>query len=411
MKKRLCVLLLTACLLAGTLSGCGEKRDLMQGVTPAAVSNTADTSGGAAAASGLALRLLRQEMETGEPNTLLSPLSILCAISMAANGAEGETLAQMESVLGLPVESLNAYLLTCRKALPKEKKCRVSLANSIWFRDDNSLTVKEDFLKTNAAWYNADLYQLPFDSAACKAMNNWVSKKTDGMIPEILREISPDAAMYLINALSFEAEWQTIYQETSIQDGVFTTEDGQQQTVPMMYSKEYSYLETEAATGFLKYYAGGDCAFAALLPKEGISLADCIDSLTGEQLHDLLKNPEPTEVRTAIPKFESTCETDLCDTLKALGMTDAFDWQLADFSGIGSSTEGNLTISQVLHKARITVDERGTKAGASTAVVMEPTSTPPSESRVVQLDRPFLYLLMDCQEQFPIFIGTVTTLE
>lgn len=411
MKKRLCVLLLTACLLAGTLSGCGGKRDLMQGVTPAAVSNTADTSGGAAAASGLALRLLRQEMKTGEPNTLLSPLSILCAISMAANGAEGETLTQMESVLGLPVESLNAYLLTCRKALPKEKKCRVSLANSIWFRDDNSLTVKEDFLKTNAAWYNADLYQLPFDSAACKAMNNWVSKKTDGMIPEILREISPDAAMYLINALSFEAEWQTIYQETSIQDGVFTTEDGQQQTVPMMYSKEYSYLETEAATGFLKYYAGGDCAFAALLPKEGISLADCIDSLTGEQLHDLLKNPEPTEVRTAIPKFESTCETDLCDTLKALGMTDAFDWQLADFSGIGSSTEGNLTISQVLHKARITVDERGTKAGASTAVVMEPTSAPPSESRVVQLDRPFLYLLMDCQEQSPIFIGTVTTLE
>lgn len=212
--------------------------------------------------------------------------------------------------------------------------------------------------------------------------------------------------MYLINALSFEAKWQTIYQEASIRDGVFTTEDGQQQTVPMMYSKEYRYLETGTATGFLKSYAGGNCAFAALLPKEGISLADFVDFLTGEQLHDLLANPETVEVRAAIPKFESTYETNLCDTLEALGMTDAFDGQLADFSGIGSSTEGNLPISQVLHKTRIAVDEKGTKAGAATAVVEAP-----SDPKEVLLDRPFLYLLIDCREQLPVFIGTVTTLE
>ena len=407
--KKLLPLFLCVCLLAGTLSGCGGKRDLMKGVSPAAVSDTAIPADGAGVASGLALRLLRQEMEDGE-NVLLSPLSILCALSMTANGARGETLAQMEQVLGLPVESLNAYLLTCRKALPDEKKCRVSLANSIWFKDDDSLTVEKDFLQTNAAWYDADLYQLPFDSAACKAINSWVSKETTGMIPEILQEISPDDAMYLINALSFEAEWQTIYQEASIRDGVFTTEDGQQQTVPMMYSKEYRYLETGTATGFLKYYDGKNCAFAALLPKEGITLGSCMDSLTGEQLHDLLASPESVEVWAGIPKFESTYETNLCDTLEALGMTDAFDGQLADFSGIGSSTEGNLTISQVLHKARIAVDEKGTKAGATTAVVVEPTEAP-SDPKEVLLDRPFLYLLVDCREQFPVFIGTVTTLE
>ena len=407
--KKLLPLFLCVCLLAGTLSGCGGKRDLMKGVSPAAVSDTAIPADGAGVASGLALRLLRQEMEDGE-NVLLSPLSILCALSMTANGARGETLAQMEQVLGLPVESLNAYLLTCRKALPDEKKCRVSLANSIWFRDDDSLTVEKDFLQTNAAWYEADLYQLPFDGAACKAINNWVSKKTGGMIPEILQEISPDAAMYLINALSFEAEWQTIYQEASIRDGVFTTEDGQQQTVPMMYSKEYRYLETGTATGFLKYYDGKNCAFAALLPKEGVSLGSCIDSLTGEQLHDLLASPESVEVWAGIPKFESAYETNLCDTLEALGMTDAFDGQLADFSGIGSSTEGNLTISQVLHKARIAVDEKGTKAGAATAVVEEPAEAP-SDPKEVLLNRPFLYLLIDCREQFPVFIGTITTLE
>ena len=407
--KKLLPLFLCVCLLAGTLSGCGGKRDLMKGVSPAAVSDTAIPADGAGVASGLALRLLRQEMEDGE-NVLLSPLSILCALSMTANGARGETLAQMEQVLGLPVESLNAYLLTCRKALPDEKKCRVSLANSIWFKDDDSLTVEKDFLQTNAAWYDADLYQLPFDSAACKAINSWVSKETTGMIPEILQEISPDDAMYLINALSFEAEWQTIYQEASIRDGVFTTEYGQPQDVQMMYSKEYRYLESGTATGFLKYYDGRNCAFAALLPKEGVSLAEYVDSLTGEQLHDLLANPETVEVNAAIPKFESSYETNLCNTLEALGMTDAFDGQLADFSGIGSSTEGNLTISQVLHKTRIAVDEKGTKAGATTAVVVEPTEAP-SDPKEVLLDRPFLYLLVDCQEQLPIFIGTVTTLE
>ena len=197
MNKKLLSLFLCACLLAGALSGCGGKRNLMQGITPAAVSDTADIPAGADAASDLALRLLRQEMETGASNVLLSPLSILCALSMTANGASGETLAQMEQVLGLPVESLNAYLLACRKALPDEKKCRVSLANSIWFRDDDSLTVEKDFLQTNAAWYEADLYQLPFDGAACTAINNWVSKETNGMIPEILQEISPDDAMLL----------------------------------------------------------------------------------------------------------------------------------------------------------------------------------------------------------------------
>ena len=300
--KKLLPLFLCVCLLAGTLSGCGGKRDLMKGVSPAAVSDTAIPADGAGVASGLALRLLQQEMEDGE-NVLLSPLSILCALSMTANGARGDTLAQMEQVLGLPVESLNAYLLTCRKALPDEKKCRVSLANSIWFKDDDSLTVEKDFLQTNAAWYDADLYQLPFDSTACKAINSWVSKETTGMIPEILQEISPDDAMYLINALSFEAEWQTIYQKASIRDGVFTTEDGQPQDVQMMYSKEYRYLESGTATGFLKSYDGRDCAFAALLPKEGISLTDFVDSLTGEQLHDLLANPETVELHAAIPKF------------------------------------------------------------------------------------------------------------
>ena len=118
--KKLLPLFLCVCLLAGTLSGCGGKRDLMQGVTPAVVSDIAAPADGAGVASGLSLRLLRQEMEDGE-NVLLSPLSILCALSMTANGARGETLAQMEQVLGMPVESLNAYRWPAERPSPTKK--------------------------------------------------------------------------------------------------------------------------------------------------------------------------------------------------------------------------------------------------------------------------------------------------
>ena len=234
------------------------------------------------------------------------------------------------------------------------------------------------------------------------------------MIPEIIREIPDEAVLYLINALALEAEWETAYRESQIQmERIFTTEDGQDQPATLMYSSEWYYLKDDHAQGFLKPYQGGRWAFAALLPEAGMKLEEYAASLTGERLHAILSGAQETRVETAIPKFQCEFGAELSDCLKALGMTDAFDWSTADFGAIGSSPNGPLYISKVLHKTYISVDEKGTKAGAATAVEMPAGGAEPTPVVVptVYLDRPFLYMLVDLEANLPAFIGAVTAME
>lgn len=407
---RLFCLTLALLLLTGCGGGIAAPRSLtadLKARTPDPSPITEDRAG---ALSEFSLELLRENW-TGE-NILLSPLSVLSALGMTANGAGGETLAQMEAVLGLPVGELNETLAVWRAGLPREKDCRVDLANSLWLRDDGKFTANQDFLQTVADWYGAEVFPAAFDSGTLRDINGWVEKNTHGMIPEILREIPDEAVLYLINALALEAEWETVYREDQVWEGrSFTTEDGREQPVTLMYSGEGLYLEDEHAQGFLKPYQGGRWAFAALLPEKGVKLEDYTASLTGERLHDILSQAEERLVYAAIPKFRCEYSAELSDSLKAMGMTDAFDWKTADFAAMGSSPDGPLYISKVLHKTYLSVDERGTRAGAATAVEMDAGSAMPGTVPEVYLDRPFLYMLVDLETHLPAFIGAVTTME
>lgn len=409
MKRLLPVSVLCAALLLTGCSGGGAKTDLMRGVEAREITAepvSADLTDLDEAVTGLGLELLRR---SGEGNVLVSPLSVAYALSMTANGAKDETLEQMEAVLGMPVEMLNFAFHDYLNALPEGEKNTLHLANSVWFTDKESFTVNQDFLQTNADYYGADIYQTSLDDSAKAAINGWVKENTHGMIPEIVNEIPESAVMYLVNALAFEAEWWDIYEEHQVRKGTFTTEDGRQQKTELMWSEENFYLEDENASGFLKFYDDREYAFAALLPREGISVADYAASLTGERLHALLKGAENTPVTAAIPKFEREFDCELSEVLMDMGMPDAFDVAAADFSGLGTSTEGNIVISRVLHKTYINVDEKGTKAGAATAVEMTAESAmeymePPKE---VILDRPFLYMVVDCEQWVPLFMGTL----
>ena len=360
-----------------------------------------------AAVTDFAVRLFQNSMTEGE-STLVSPLSVLCALAMTANGAEGETLAQIEETLGLDVDTLNSWLHTYMENLPQSKQAKLSLANSVWFKQDEKFEIKQDFLQTNADYYGASLYGAPFDSRTLKDINGWVDDHTDGMIPEILNELDPDAVMVLVNALAFDAEWQNIYKETQVRDATFFTEDGSPRKVELMHCSEYAYLEDGLATGFIKYYEGRDYAFAALLPNEGVAVADYVASLTGEGLWNTLQSASQEKVFTAIPRFETETSLELNDALKAMGMPKAFNDVLAEFYGIGNYAGESLYINRVCHKTFIKVDEKGTKAGAATAVEMSPTESAPSaQPKEVILDRPFLYLLIDCETNLPFFIGSM----
>ena len=407
------VLVMVFALSAFTACGVPQFDDLMNGITPRG--NTGDaaelTDVSDAAVTDFAIHLFKESMED-EENTLISPLSVLVALSMTANGADNETLSQMESVLGMPIDQLNTWISTYMANLPEEEKYKLSLANSIWFTDDERFTVNQDFLQTNADYYDADIYRAPFDDDTCKDINKWVKDNTDGMIKNILDQIPQEAVMYLINALAFDAEWQDIYFENQVREGEFTTENGEKRNVDMMYSEENKYLEDKHATGFIKYYKDRKYAFAALLPKEGTTVSEYIVSLDGEHLNELLTNAKSAFVNTSIPKFETEYDVEMSAVLSGMGMPDAFSGATADFSKLGHSTAGNIFINRVLHKTFISVDERGTKAGAATVVEMnDECALIIEDPKQVFLDRPFVYMLIDCETNLPFFIGTMMDVE
>ena len=409
MKRLIAILLVFAMALGMTACSQVSANDLMKDVPAKAVDVLPDMDAGAAAAADFGVRLFKTSIEEGK-NTLISPLSVLYALAMTANGADGETLAQMEQVLGMDADNLNSYMLAYLELLPESKDYKMSLANSIWFKDDPNFIVEQSFLQTNADYYGADAYKAAFDEGTRNDINNWVKEHTDGMIPEIIDEIPDEAIMYLVNALAFDAKWADEYEEHQIREGRFTMEYGIRQDVDMMHSEEHTYLEDDMATGFIKYYKDRKYAFVAMLPNEGVSVSQYVDSLTGEHLRELLNNPLDVTVFASIPKFETEYDIEMSEVLQEMGMTDAFDWQVADFSRLGTyNVDGmNICINRVLHKTFISVSEQGTRAGAATAVEMVAEGAMEIvEFKEVVLDRPFVYMLIDCETNLPFFIGTM----
>lgn len=354
---------------------------------------------------------LEDENSNGK-NVLISPISVMTALAMTANGAKGETLKQMEKVFGTDMATLNQYLALYMAGLPQGKNYKCKGANSIWFSNRGDLTVEQDFLQTNADYYAADMYEAAFDESTRKDINLWVEQKTDGMIPEFLSQLPADTMMYLINAVIFDAKWEHPYKKEALSDGRFVTEDGEDQEAEWMHSTEYAYLEDANATGVMRYYADKKYAFVGLLPNEGVSVAEYVDSLTADGLKRMLEDVEHVKVETIIPKFESDYDIQMKDVLAQMGMEDAFSGQTADFSGIGECTVGPLYIGDVVHKTRIEVGPEGTKAAAVTGVEMNGAAAPaPEEVKEVYLTRPFVYLLIDCETNQPFFIGTVMSVE
>lgn len=410
MKKLLAAVLAAACFLgtAGCASQTIAATDLTKNVKKTAQAPSLDEAAQDRTIedlTGFGVKLLQNEMSKTDP--LISPLSIAAALSMTANGAVGETKAQMEEVLGASADTLSSSFAALQSALKNDKQLK--LANSIWFKDTPTLHVEDAFLQKNADCFGAGIYSAPFDESTKAAINDWVKEKTDGMIPEILDKISADSVVYLVNALAFDAKWEDIFETTQVRTGRFTSREGVEQTGDFLYGETSQYLSGEHAEGFLKYYEGQKYAFAALLPEEGMDITDFVSGLTGQALHAILSSPQTETVEFGLPKFKTAFDTELSESLKALGMTDAFDGEKADFSALGSSDEGNILISRVLHKTFIQVDEAGTKAGAATAVDMV-TGSAAEYPHSVYLERPFVYMIVDMETKLPVFLGALTEL-
>ncbi|MBQ8511660.1 MAG: serpin family protein [Clostridia bacterium] len=427
MKKSIAITAILVCILAGIGSGiigCADRnasettettetigaiaplapvptRNLTAEITAQTIEPAEITDTEAAALTQFALDLAAEQ----DGQFLLSPVSIASALAMTANGADGDTLSQTEDVLGLDRDSLNRVI----HGYMAKNGDDISLANSIWFRDDG-FEPNRGFLQTAVDRYGADIFTAPFDGSTLADVNAWISEKTGGMIPQMLDKIRPDTVMYLINAVYFEQQWSTVYDFVS--EGKFTTADGDTQDVSTLRSVEDCYYEDEHAVGFAKAYKWCDYSFVALLPEEGMTPAEYLAQVTGEELHELLKHPQNVFVQTETPKFKAEYGTDLVKNLTALGMTDIFDDAEADLTGLGTAS-GNLYVSDVAHKAVMELDESGTKAAAATivAVVEECEIIPPEPEKTVILDRPFVYMIVDNTTGIPLFLGTLESVE
>lgn len=406
MKKKRLALLVAGTLLCSALVGCTKTyaTDLMDGVKGEPTTEVQVQEETWAGMYDFSVKLLQTTCDR-EENTLVSPMSVLSALAMTANGARGETRAQMENILGGSVEQLNGALA----GLGQEEDSPLYLANSIWFAEGGRITPNPDFLQVNADCYRAGVFEAPFDQTTVTDINRWVKEHTHGMVEEILKEIPRDTVMYLINTLAFEAEWENPYENSDVWQQAFTNQEGKVQQVSMLHSEEQFYLRDDQAQGFMKCYQGGRYAFVALLPDKEISILDYVEGLDGQQLKELLEDPTSVPVAATMPKFESEMEVDLVEVLKEMGMDLPFDSAQADFTGLGTSPEGNLYINEVLHKAFIEVEEKGTRGGAATAVGINCEGAPeePEEQMVVTLDRPFVYMVVDTSSMLPVFMGTV----
>ncbi|MBO4839174.1 MAG: serpin family protein [Lachnospiraceae bacterium] len=358
-------------------------------------------------AAGLFKQVYRTETE--QKTLLVSPLSVVTALAMTANGGGGNTLKEMEQVLGsgsLSMDDLNAYLHTYLNSLPSSERAKFSFANAIWFKDMETFCVKEDFLQKDTDYYDAAIRKAPFDDSTVREINQWVDQHTDGMIPKLLEQLNEGDRMILINALVFDAKWAVpFYESGEDYKQPFTGLDGKQSSASMMFGEEYSYLEDDTCTGFTKSYANDTYRFVALLPKDGKDFEGFIDGLTGEQLAALLSGAAEERTLIMVPKFSYDYEVSLPEALSAMGMRDCFDPYRADFSGISDTS---LYISDVLHKTHIDLDSEGTRAAAVTAVMVAESAMPMEPPHEVYLDRPFVYMIVDTATNLPVFMGTVT---
>lgn len=403
--------------------------NLMEGISAAAVSGKDADDAFIHGQTEFSLNLLKQAAaeevkKEDSGNILISPLSVVMALGMTANGAQGDTLAGMEKALGgVPIDDLDAYLLTQRKKIAEKQL--IHMANGIWFRDDGSFELPlTEFLQKNANYYDAGLYAAPFNKTTLDEINGFVNTHTHEMIPEVLKTIPKEAVMILVNALAFEAEWEQQYEEYMVREREFAPYQGEKQTAEMMLSDERFYLEDENATGFAKFYKADDCGnsdyyFAALLPKEGVDIYDYVAELDAESLHSTLEKgtasmiPRNWDLTAGLPKFEYDYDIILDDSLCAMGMDLAFSNE-ADFGAMYEhATVEDVHIGTVIHKTHIEVMESGTKAAAVTAVMMDGGAAFDPVERVqktVILDRPFVYAIVDAETNLPVFMGTVTEL-
>jgi serpin B len=361
---------------------------------------------------------LYQLLKDQDGNLFYSPYSISEALAMTWGGARNETEKQMASGMQFLLDraTLHPAFNNLDQELAKRgqgakgtdgKGFRLNVVNAIWGQKD--FNFKSEYLDLLAQNYGAGLRVLDFMKAAepsRQTINQWVSDQTESRIKDLLPQgsVTEYTRLVLTNAIYFNAAWQSQFKKEATADGKFTLIDGSQISAPLMrQTNGFGYGEGDSYQAVEFPYDGHELSMVILLPKAGQFKA-FEAGLDGQKIAGIIQNLQNSEVDLSLPKFKIESEFGLSKTLKDLGLTDAFDPAKADFSGMDGAKD--LFISDVLHKAWVTVDENGTEAAAATGVIIGTTSMP-IEIKEMKIDHPFIFLIRDIKTGAILFIGRV----
>ena len=346
-------------------------------------------------------------------NRFLSPASVMLALAMTYNGADGTTRQAMARALeieDMSLDEVNRAFANLKSTLhPTDPKIQLKIANSLWIR--NGFVVKPAFIARNKDFYEAETVSLNFaDPAAADNINSWVNKNTEGKIKKIVDQISPDVFLFLINAIYFKGQWKVEFKKQNTKPDVFRLPGGERKEVPMMsQSESYFYYKGKDFQSVALPYGQGSVSMYVFLPDEQIDLNQFEQNLTAENWETWMKSFQFTPGDLMLPRFKVEWELTLNEVLKDLGMAEAFDPQRADFSQIAELNAGNkLYISEVKHKSWAEVNEEGTEAAAVTSVGIGLTSVrKPPEKFFMKVDRPFFFAIRDNQTGVVLFMGSL----
>jgi serpin B len=360
---------------------------------------------------------LYRALRDNDGNLIFSPFSVSLAVAMTYAGARAETETQMANALhfDLPQDRLhpafNALELNLIQSAETQtedrKPLQLNIANAVWA--EQSYPFLPAFLDSLALNYGAGVRLADFINAAESArreINTWVGDQTNDKIKDLIPEgvITHFTRMVLVNAIYFKADWLDPFDPDSTVDMPFHLLDGSEVSAPTMnQGMHIPYARGDGWQAIELTYAGESAAMDVIVPDEG-RFEQFESNLDGETVSVILAGLQPAAVQLALPKFEFTTQFGLVEPLKTLGMTDAFDPERADFTGMTDRRE--LVISDIVHQAFVAVDEEGTEAAAATAVIVGVTSAPLFDITLT-IDRPFMFMIRDLESGQILFIGRV----
>jgi len=346
---------------------------------------------------------LLAELSKGNTNAAVSTLSLSSSLSMLLNGAQDNTEKEMRKTLaGVGVDYINAgiYYLNSRIQSLNSQEDTLIFSQALWFND--SFDVRAEFLQTAINYYKCEAMRLSLGEENSKdEINNWISDSTDGAVENLVDEIDEKALLLITDAAVFCDDWMNPYNKEQIEEGVFHGASSDRDAEFMV--SQAQYITSSYADGFVKDFKNLPLRFAALLPKEGMTVEEFSREFTALRWQELLASQQGTSFcKVSMPSFKAAFEGDISEILKNMGIKTAFNEEKSDFSHL--SNTGKPYLSSAMHSTSVTIGPLGAKGGDAT---LSGENTIMEGIPEVTFDRPFVFVIYDNESGVPVFVGVV----